>query len=82
MNEFPIVEGPSGDYMFAPDVSIITALEAATADGSVTIKREVMSETQSFYRVELSDGDEWGDGPTLEIALRYALGAHYAPVIA
>jgi hypothetical protein len=70
------VEKIGSDWKLEPQVSVLYALNLALSerDGiSIRIERDGM------YHVEIGDGDEWGRGPDLDTALRYALGAHFAP---
>lgn len=62
-----------GDPKLAPEESVLAALQDAVKDG-----RAVIEHRYGQFEVRLLDGDEWGRGPDLDTALRYALGAHYA----
>jgi hypothetical protein len=75
--EFGVMEGANGDAYLAPQFDVMVALDQAVRDGSATVSFNESGTGQ--FRVELLDGDEWGAGPDLETALRYALGAHFAP---
>ena len=63
------------DWKLEPEVSVLYALNLALQDRS---KVEIEIERDGRYHVELGDGEEWGHGPDLDTALRYALGAFFA----
>ena len=77
-NGYELIENANGDYKLDASESVLRALAKAVEDGSCTIQK-LDSAAGPYFRVELLDGDEWGDGATLDDALRYALGAHFAP---
>lgn len=68
-------DGKGGDAFLPHEYDALHVLSEALNDGACKIVREIVND-HSWYRVELLDGDEWGQGSTLDIALRYALGAH------
>lgn len=66
-----------GDAFLSRTVDVMAALQEAVKDGACKITHEIIDESRGLYRVELLDGDEWGQGRDLNTALRYALGAHF-----
>jgi hypothetical protein len=70
-------DGSGGDPYLPNEYDLLHTLAGAVQDGACKIEfRPGAGGGDDWYRVELLDGEEWGEGATMEIALRYALGSH------